>query len=339
VDAVTAPSAPSLRRLTFTLLRDLSHAHFTSGSALAEKYGVSRSAISDALKDANQLGIRIFSLTRRGYRLAAPLEFLDLDEIRAQLRAQTNRLNLSIVDSIDSTNTALLQQAALGAPSGTCLAAELQTAGRGRRGRVWQSALGASLTFSLLWRFEKGAAALGGLSLAVGLAVVNALQELGLEAKLKWPNDILANEKKLGGILIETQGDMLGPTVAVIGIGINIQLPEAIKESIDQPVTDVTDAMAERQKFMMSRNALLGATLRHLVQILDQFAETGFAPMREMWRARNAFEGQTVNVISPSETFTAKVVDVGADGTLIVDRGAGCIAITAAEISVRLPAK
>ena len=160
-----------IRPLTFTLLRELSADRFTSGAALATRHGISRSAISDALKDASALGVPIFSLTRRGYRLAEPLALLDIDDIRRRIDGVQHRFDLRVVDVIDSTNTALLAQAMSGAPSGTCLVAELQTAGRGRRGRAWHSAVGASLTFSLLWRFESGAASLGGLSLVVGLAV------------------------------------------------------------------------------------------------------------------------------------------------------------------------
>ncbi len=334
-----AAAPPTVRRLTFTLLRELSADHFTSGAVLATRHGVSRSAISDALKDAAALGVPVFALTRRGYRLASRIDFLDVDGVQAQMRAQANRIRLSVVDTIESTNSALLQQAGLGAASGTCLAAELQTAGRGRRGRSWQSAVGASLTFSLLWRFEKGVAALGGLSLAVGLAVANALRELGVPATLKWPNDILIDNKKLGGILIETQGDMLGPTAVVIGIGLNFALSDSLKNAIDQPATDIVDALtgANLQKFVMSRNDLLGAVLRHLAGTLDQFAETGFAPMRDTWRALHAFDGQQVDVISATKTFSATVVDIAADGALIVDAGTGRIPLTAAEISLRLP--
>ena len=326
------------RPLTFTLLRELSADHFTSGAALAEKHQVSRSAISDALKDASALGVSVFSLTRRSYRLATPLDFLDHDTVLSGLRAEVGRIQFNIVDTIDSTNSALLQQAALGAVSGTCLAAELQTAGRGRRGRVWHSAMGASLTFSLLWRFDRGVAALGGLSLVVGLAVANALRELGVEATLKWPNDILLHGQKLGGILIETQGDMLGPAAAVIGIGLNMHLPDDMKADIDQPATAIDDALppATLQKFHITRSECLGAVLRHLVELLDVFAANGFAPLRDPWRALHAAHGQMVDVVSPTENFSAKVVDVAADGTLIVDRGSGKQPITAAEISIRM---
>ena len=249
-----------------------------------------------------------------------------------------HRFDLRLVDVIDSTNTALLQQAAAGAVSGTCLAAELQTAGRGRRGRAWQSALGASLTFSLLWRFEAGAAALGGLSLVVGLAVANALRSLGIAAQLKWPNDIVVNDRKLGGILIETQGDMLGPTIAVIGVGVNVNLSDAIKCAIDQPVTDITEVAADVpvRSPALDRNVLLATILTQLVELLDQFQQGGFAPLRDQWRALNAHQGRMVDVLAAGSSYAARVVDIGEDGSLIVERDGARTVLTAAEISVRL---
>ncbi len=328
-----------MRELTLTLLRELSADKFISGTALAAKHDVSRSAISDALKDAAQLGVHIFSLTRRGYRLAAPLEFLDVAVIQKNMGSTAPRLHLDIVDTIDSTNTALLARVAKNgvdrASSGICLAAEIQTAGRGRRSRVWQSALGASLTFSYLWRTDKSVQELGGLSLAVGLAVANALRALGVNAQVKWPNDILVDDKKLGGILIETQGDMLGPTAAVIGIGLNIKLPDDMKAAIDQPVTDLAEINTATDT-TIGRNALFGAVLQNLVITLDDFEEDGFSSMRDQWRALNAFDGRIIDVVTAEEKFTAKVVDIAEDGALVVDRGSGRLRLTSADISVRV---
>lgn len=328
---------PHVRPLTFRLLNDLSASRFTSGTELAERYGVSRSAVSDALRDAANLGVPVYSLTRRGYRLAEPLDLLDLTRIRNDLGPYTNRLNLDVIDVIDSTNTALMKQALIGAPTGTALAAELQTAGRGRRGRTWQAALGASLTFSLLWRFDKGAASLGGLSLVVGLAVANALRALGLAAELKWPNDIVIGDRKLGGILIETQGDMLGPTVAIIGIGLNVRLPEPLRASIDQPVTDIAEAMSHTPVASpaLDRNRLLAAILKCLVDVIDVFQREGFDALRDAWRALNAHQGLVVHVISADATYQARVVDVAADGALIVEHDGRRVSLTAAEISLR----
>lgn len=328
-----------MRPLAFSLLRELSHEYFISGVMLAEKYGVSRSAISDALRDASDSGIGIFSLTRKGYRLAAPLELLDIGRIRSSLGDNANRVDVEVLASIDSTNSELMRRATAGAPSGMCLAAELQTAGRGRRGRSWQSALGASLTFSLLWRFDKGAAQLGGLSLAVGLAVLRALRNLGDTGlrdtdcvKLKWPNDIVVGDAKLAGVLIETQGDMLGPTTVVIGIGINLHLSDTLKKSIDQPATDV-NALCER---VPSRNLLLARVLLELILVLDEFRQTGFRTFKSAWREHHALHGKPVRLLHvDGSTLDAIVKDVADDGALIVIVNGKVLHVAAGEVSLR----
>ena len=328
-----------MRPLAYLLLRDLSHELFTSGVRLAEKYGVSRSAISDALRDANESGIAIFSLTRKGYRLAAPIELLDVDRIRAALGAAATRVDVEVLDTIDSTNSELMRRASAGAPGGLCLTAELQTAGRGRRGRHWQSALGASLTFSLLWRFDKGAAQLGGLSLVVGLAVLRALHDLGLRDSdavgLKWPNDIVAGNAKLAGVLIETQGDMLGPTTVVIGLGINVNVSENFKMSINQAVTDVNAICAQGER-PPSRNRLLAHILQQLVRALDEFRLTGFSGFKSAWQKHHVLHGKPVHVLfGDGSTLDATVKDVADDGALIVTINGKELHVTAGEVSLR----
>ena len=324
-----------MRPLAYQLLAELSPEHFISGVALAQKFGVSRSAISDALKDAGKAGIEIFSLTRRGYRLGSAIDLLNIDAVRKALGGQARRLDVDIVLTIGSTNTELLARGAAGAASGTCVAAEMQTAGRGRRGRVWQSKFAGSLTYSLLWRFEKGAAELGGLSLMVGLALARALRATGVsDAMLKWPNDVLVNGEKLAGILIETQGDMLGPTVAVIGVGVNIGLPESLKLLIDQPATDVLSHVGK----FSSRNDLLALMLRELVVALDQFSQHGFKVFKDDWTTLHALHGQLITVRqSHLAAYDAVVKDVGNDGSLIVEpinQPGKRETLTSAEISV-----
>ncbi|MBL8524873.1 MAG: biotin--[acetyl-CoA-carboxylase] ligase [Betaproteobacteria bacterium] len=323
-----------MRPLAFQLLRELSHQRFTSGVVLAQKFGVSRAAVSEALHDAGESGVEIFSLTRRGYRLAAPIELLDIDVLRDALGVTAKRLNLEVVETIASTNTELMSRAADGAPSGTCIAAEMQTAGRGRRGRVWQSAFASSLTFSLLWRFDRGAAHLGGLSLVVGLAVVRALHELGVsrEVALKWPNDVLAGHRKLAGVLIESQGDMLGPTAVVIGVGINVRLPTALKESIDQPATDI-DTIAGAE---ISRNTLLAAVLRQLVTALDEFQRDGFARFKAEWIRLHALHDKPVRVLhADGSVVETTVCGVADDGALLVRQHGRELALASGEISLR----
>ncbi len=324
-----------MRPLAFQLLRELSHEHFVSGARLAEKFGVSRSAVSDALHDASEAGIDIFSLTRRGYRLAEPVELLDLSHIRRALGASAKRLDVDLVESSASTNSELMQRAIAGAPSGSCLVAEIQTAGRGRRGRVWQSAFGGSLTFSVLWRFDKGAAQLGGLSLVVGLAVLRALRASGVgeaDVALKWPNDVVSGHRKLAGILIESQGDMLGPTAVVIGIGINIQLPESLRESVDQPVADVYGLVGNS----VSRNTLLAAVLRELVALLDQFQAQGFPALKKEWTAVHALHGKPVRVLNgDGAILEALVRDVADDGSLVVAHHGRDVMLSSGEVSLR----
>ncbi len=326
-----------MRPLAWTLLRELSHEKFISGAKLAERHGVSRSAVSDALHDAGEAGVEIFSLTRKGYQLAAPLDLLDASAVRAAMGTAmgnaAKHVQIEVCSEIDSTNSELARRAEQGVPSGFCLAAEMQTAGRGRRGRSWQSGFATSLTFSLLWRSELGAAALGGLSLAVGLAAVRALRKLGLaKAMVKWPNDIVVDGAKLGGILIETRGDMLGPSAAVIGIGLNVNLPTAMRAEIDQAVTDVHTHCSSPP----SRNQLLAATLAELTTILAEFAEHGFAAHRTEWCACHALHHQMVTV-SPAHgaAYAAKVVDVATDGVLLVEAAGKVQELRSAEISVR----
>lgn len=303
---------------------------------LAKKFNVSRSAISDALKDATNAGVEIFSLTRRGYRLAAPIDLLDIDAVRAAIGDKSHRFDVHILPMIGSSNTELLARAAAGAASGTCVATEIQTAGRGRRGRAWQSQFASSLTFSLLWRFEKGAAALGGLSLVVGLALVHALRKAGVnDAMLKWPNDVIVNGEKLAGILIETQGDMLGPTAAVIGVGVNVRLPPVLKQSIDQPATDV----ASHLNIQATRNELLAIMLRKLVVVLDEFNEHGFKFFKSDWLQLHAMQEQIVTVRQGDAVDReAMVKGIADDGGLIVefsDQPGRTQTLTSAEISIR----
>jgi BirA family biotin operon repressor/biotin-[acetyl-CoA-carboxylase] ligase len=220
----------------------------------------------------------------------------------------------------------------------TCVAANLQSNGRGRRGRNWQAGLGASLTFSLLWRFQCGASALSGLSLAVGVALIRALHSLGISrAQLKWPNDVLIINsqpvpEKLAGILIELQGDMEGPSAAVIGIGINLNLPFKLKQQIDQAVTDIASVAPQS----IDPNLLLGTLLKHLAQVLSQFEQHGFTSLRDEWTGHHAFHQQAVRMLHPDGRETVgTVVGVADDGILLVNSALGEQRFSSGEISLR----
>jgi BirA family biotin operon repressor/biotin-[acetyl-CoA-carboxylase] ligase len=226
-----------------------------------------------------------------------------------------------------------MKKASAGEAHATCIAANLQSKGRGRRGRQWQAGLGASLAFSLLWRFQCGASALSGLSLAVGVALIRTLHGFGItQAQLKWPNDVLINGEKLAGILIELQGDMEGPSAAVIGIGINLNLPTKLKQQIDQPVTDLTGLVNQN----IDPNVLLGGLLKHLAQVLSDFERAGFAQVRDEWLQHHAYHQKPVKMLHPDGRETlGTAIDVAEDGILLVKTALGEQRFSSGEISLR----
>jgi len=318
---------------TFDLLRLLADASFHSGAALAHELGASPAAVQRALSELEHRGRELARVRGRGYRLLEPYDFLDAAAICAQLGAHAPRFRLELLDACASTNTLLLERARGGAPSGSVIACELQSAGRGRRGTIWQSGLGGSLTFSLLWRFAQGAAGLSGLSLAAGVAVACALASLGVgDIQLKWPNDLLHAGRKLGGILIELHDDGLGSTAAVIGIGLNVRLHTTLRDVIRQAVTDVASISTQ----VPQRNRLLAVTLIELAQVLDRFAAYGFVPLRQEWTARHAHQGKPVTLSSgDGKTVAGRAVGVAEDGALLVETARGVERFVSGELSLR----
>lgn len=287
---------------TWQLLNILADGEFHSGEVLAERLGVSRASVFNALAEVEEQGVALQRIRGRGYRLAQPWQRLEREEILRWLGEAAGQFDIGILPQATSSNTLLMQRAGPdaangGAPSGSVLAVELQTAGRGRMGRVWCSGLGSTLTFSLLWRFDCGLNALSGLSLAVGVAIARALNGLGAQdVRLKWPNDIFADTSetgsKLGGVLIEAQGDMLGPSAVVIGIGLNCSLPDHLAGRIDQPA----GALEEICRDMPTRNRLLAAILQELAGALRQFARSGFAAFGDEWQRYHIYRDMPIQL-------------------------------------------
>ena len=175
---------------------------------------------------------------------------------------------------------------------GAVLAAEWQTAGRGRRGRAWTAVAGGSLTFSLGWRFEQGAGFLAGLSLAVGVGVVHALEKEGIQGVgLKWPNDLIHRHLKVGGILVELNGDALGPSTVVVGVGLNVRMPRELKRDIAQPVSDLTSVVG-RGAPAIDRNRLLARLISELAVTLSMYAREGLRTVRRGVAASSRLPGQ-----------------------------------------------
>lgn len=322
-----------MNALTFPILRRLADGQFQSGEAMARHFGVTRATVWNALQDAEALGVLLFSVRGKGYRLPQPVRFIEPERVLAALGERGATFALDLHDRLPSTNTHLLQRVAAGAAHGACVVAELQTEGRGRRGRVWQAGLGNSLTFSVLWRFDCGAGALSGLSLAVGVALMRALTELGVAgAGLKWPNDVLHENRKLAGILIELQGDMDGPSAAVIGVGLNLRLPEHLQKTIDQAATDLHSIAPQPVDSSLG----LGTVLRHLAVVLEQFERDGFASLRAEWMDRHAYENHPVRLLMPDGREIEGVAGgIAADGALLVHTTAGLQRFAAGEVSLR----
>ncbi len=319
--------------LTFPVLNVLADGQFHSGEALAQQFKVTRATIWNAVQHAENLGIEIFSVRGRGYKLPIAINLLDKNAVLKAIGEQRAWFTLEVLDEVNSTNTYLMQNKH--AAHATCVAAHVQTNGKGRRGRTWVSQLGASLTFSLLWRFQCGAAALSGLSLCVGVALIRALRDFEVNsAQLKWPNDVLVDGKKLAGILIELQGDLEGPSIAVIGVGINLDfnssLPKNMLESIDQPAIDLVSVKA------IDQNALLGAMLKHLADVLSGFEASGFVALRDEWLSYHAYENKPVRMLLPNGTdVKGQVQGVAEDGILLVETALGLQRFSAGEISLR----
>ena len=294
--------------------------------------GITRGSVSNALADVDALGLTVHKVHGRGYRLVTPVQWLSRESIVRHLGRQAARFEIHVLDQTGSTNTDLLDLAVQGARSGSVLAAESQTHGRGRRGRDWHSSPGGALTFSILWRFDQGAGFLSGLSLVVGISLVRVLKKHGAaDVMLKWPNDLLWRHLKLAGILIELAGDVMGPTVAVIGIGINLRLPDSVKARIDQPVVDLA-----RIGVAEDRNLLFAEILDELGNMLRKFSAEGFAPFRQEWDRLHAYQDKMVRVRMPDKSeIEGRVQGVGDDGALLLHTRSGQRKFYGGELSLR----
>jgi BirA family biotin operon repressor/biotin-[acetyl-CoA-carboxylase] ligase len=312
----------------------LADGRFHSGRTLGRTLGVGRSAIWNQVQALQRAGLEVFAVRGRGYRLAEPLELLErarvLDWIAPERRGRLRELEMLFV--VDSTNRYLSDRVRADAePQVACLA-EGQTAGRGRRGRSWISPLGRNLYLSLLWRLHAPPGGPGALSLAVGVAVAEALEALGASGvALKWPNDLLLDGAKLGGILIEIAGDPTGPWTAVIGVGVNLEMGPGAGRAIDQPWTDLARVLPDRP----SRNRLAGLVLDRLVSTLDRYESRGFTVFHEAWCARDASRDRAVELDAGAAPMRGTARGVDREGALLVEIGSELHRVTSGEVTLR----
>jgi len=318
------------------LLKLLSDGEFHSGQALGDALGVSRMAIWKHMKALREKGISFEVVRGRGYRLPAPVELLDDQLILSGLTAETRaRLGpVEVLLEVDSTNNRLLEQALNGAPSGAVCVAEQQHAGRGRQGRAWVSPFAENLYLSLLCHSRAGAAALGGLSLVAGLAVLRSLQEHGIhQAGLKWPNDILVNGAKLAGILIDMTGESSWPCAVVIGIGLNVCMSQQATAGIDQPWVDLQSLTGHTD---ISRNRLAADLLDKLLPAIELFESHGMQPFMEEWRQNDIIAGRQIELRLHNEVIRGKGCGIDPAGALLVETPTGRKRFASGEVSIRV---
>ncbi|KUM53923.1 bifunctional biotin--[acetyl-CoA-carboxylase] ligase/biotin operon repressor BirA [Rheinheimera sp. EpRS3] len=313
------------------LLSALSYGEFQSGQLLAETLGLSRTAIANHIQQLQQLGLDIYKVKGRGYCLAEPLTLLDAAKI-SQLR-QSGGADILVQNITDSTNSQLMQkvQDGLVTERGYTLVAEAQTAGRGRRGRNWYSPFAASLYFSMYWRLEQGIQAAMGLSLVVAIAIARLLkQQYQVDAKVKWPNDVYIDGKKLCGILVELAGQAHAGCDVIIGIGMNIRLPQQALDNIDQQYIDLTIASGQ----VIERNLLVVLLQKQLMTLLTQFTNTGFSSFVDEFNQYNQYRDKAVKLIGNTE-IKGTCLGVDQQGALLIETAAGVQAYFGGELSLR----
>jgi BirA family biotin operon repressor/biotin-[acetyl-CoA-carboxylase] ligase len=313
----------------------LADGRFHSGEALAQACGISRAAVWKHVKLLRKsYGLELFSVRGRGYRLGRPLELLNEERIRTELSAPVSSrlVQLEIRHQLDSTNSYLLERAQQGAPSGSVCLAEQQTAGRGRRGRQWVSPFGRNIYLSTLWRFQAGPAELSGLSLAAGLAVVQSLEQLGVEGvKLKWPNDVLWEGRKLAGLLLEVAGEADGPSRVVLGLGVNTRMESEYGEMIDQPWVDLFQIPGGEE---ISRNRLAAQLLEQLFVTLGRFEREGLQPLIAAWQRYDLYYGQPVSLRVGNKLVQGVHRGVNTEGALLLQQGEKLLPFHGGEVSL-----
>lgn len=256
---------------------------------------------------------------------------LSRERLMALCDARARHIAIRVVNETGSTNADLLAEVSqLNTP--TLLWAHSQTAGRGRAGRNWHAPADATLTFSLAWKFGLPLQALAGLPLAVGVVVAETLTSLGIDARLKWPNDVLRDGNKLAGILIETAVDKTErcSVWAIMGVGINLTGAQELSEHLGRPVADASELTMERER-------LMAALLNAFCLALPLFELHGFKAFVAAWNALDAYAGKPVNILDQGNILhCGNAVGVDAAGCLLLDTAQGRKAIVAGDVSLRI---
>ena len=336
---MTAAAPPLVARV----FRMLGPGGFHSGATLATQLGVSRNAVWKAVGVLKKLGVSVHAVRNRGYRLAVPTAPLVAARIREGLDESTQKRlrQVEVSWQLESTNSTLFNRTDL--PPGRCdvLLAEVQTAGRGRRGRSWMATPGGALCLSLGWSFGQMPRDMGSLGLVVGVCALQGLRPHLPEAllartplQLKWPNDLLCDSRKVGGILIDMRAEAGGPSYVVIGIGLNVALDEAARNLIRATGTEACDLQSLGVS-PLQRNQVVTSLIQCLIRGLTVFEQEGLKPFREEWQRADALRGRAVNVTTVQETTRGTARGIDLDGALLVETAKGLVRFVSGDVTVR----
>lgn len=322
------------------LLALLADGELHSGAALAGRLGVSRTAVWKLVAELRRLGIGIESLERRGYRLARPVELLDAARMRLAAREAGAELpdGLEVLFETGSTNDYLYGAPMPPPACPRVVFAELQHAGRGRRGRTWIAPFGTGLTFSIAWTFAEFPADLSAVSLAMGVTVAESLRATGAaQTMLKWPNDVVWRQRKLGGLLIQLKSEAGGAACVVVGLGLNLDLPDGTRAELAAqhgalPVADLADAFGNR---LPSRNVLAARLALAMLGGLAEFGRLGFEPFEARWASLDSLAGNPVRVMQGGLVVDGIARGADRDGALRVDVGGRIERVLSGDVSVR----
>ncbi|MNE04383.1 Bifunctional ligase/repressor BirA [compost metagenome] len=309
-----------------TLISILADGEFHSGEQLGERLGMSRAAINKHIQTLRDWGVDVFTVPGKGYSLPEPIQLLDEDVIRSQLKQG----KVTVLPVIDSTNQYLLERINE-LNSGDSCVAEYQQAGRGRRGRKWFSPFGANLYLSMFWRLEQGPAAAIGLSLVIGIVIAEVLHDLGADkVRVKWPNDLYLNDRKLAGILVEMTGKTGDAAQIVIGAGLNMVMRNVQTDVVNQGWITLQEAGVT-----IDRNTLAVRLIKELREALTLFEQDGLSPFLGRWEKLDNFINRPVKLIIGDKEIFGTSRGINAQGALLLEQDGIVKPWVGGEISLR----
>lgn len=314
------------------LIAVLADGQFHSGEQLGQQLGVSRAAIHNHIEKLTALGLDIFRVTGKGYKLAKPLQLLNGEEIQRYLGEHASApVYLHHVTGSTNDDIKALAASKGELPAGTCVLAEMQTQGRGRRGKAWFSPFGANLYVSIYWPLQQGLSAAMGLSVAIGLSLAEMLKNAGIaDVSVKWPNDVYIQRQKVAGILVELEGQAGGEGQAIVGIGLNLSLPTQ-HSAITQPYTSIDQHVAGE----VSRNWWAAALIRSSLAGLQRYESEGLKPQLALWQQFDHFYQQPVTLLLGQHQQQGIGLGIDEHGAFLVQQHEGIKRYFGGEISVR----